>query len=902
MAMVTGFGQGTSTFASPTKKQTEMSKSTHPSGMNRPNEWVGKTADTFEKQQATPQPVQNPQLQTGAVTPQDPKKARDAGDDTLQKVAQTNLSNLGTFGLAVQGAVNRFTNQGKGTIGSSGGVNVKFDPTTKAWTMEDTLAAEQGTLTSDKQAEQKALGGVLDEWYTGETGKREALGFREGLEREAERLKQHYPDVESKTQYLLGLSDRLAMLEDQGLGNSAEARSIRQSISLEDDKGLVKMLYDARKKYKDVVTGVTGEGQTWSGDGFGEYSALDLESLTKDQIASEMKNAMVGQMGLFAGDYALNVKNQMDQMREEYLNAGSEDLKRQQALQKAAQDWLDSQKDEMEGNKDDIDDAFNDTIDELDNDLQGGGGSGSSKEEKAWTSTFGSDQNPGFGPATPENIANYESRIKTLLDANTETQEKQTGTANEIWYGDKAKEGRKSILITNLVTPLEEWLKDTSKPKPAGVYANVTPEEQRTMIADGATEYDIAYLNNLRLEEYNENVNKYNEYVKVLNKNKDTATKYTDRLNKGEKLTPEEEKEFYAAVGASFGYMKNKPETPLDTRTLSPSDSVMNSRKTYGSLEEEIADRNAPYQSAGVKAVLDKQKAEPVSTNMSEYATDVNKVLRDFYDQKAVGATTAPDPISYYMSMEMYPTLKQQAQGISKYGGSYLTPMGLITAKNADSFLRWQASGYDGEWTDGILIPGMDTPESTIAAFSTPPEALNDMEGYTDAQKADTIKNKAITLFDKLYAANPSIGSPTEPFPGLTLEQTIKAYEDAKTRRDRSIAEEKQRQIDYDAAQAARTPEQVAYDIGYNQRAEAATAAFSSAPSLYDQWLATQAEAANPTPVAAPTPVTITAKPTTAAKPAPAMGNGLAEAFAKPVQSTDKAPLDVPNFTTNLNH
>ena len=371
MAMVTGFGQGTSTFASPTKKQTEMSKSTHPSGMYRPNEWVG-GEKSFESQQKALQPVSQPQLQAGAVIPKDTTKPQNQGDPTLQEVAQQNLKGLGTFGLAVQGAVNRFTNQGKGTIGSSGGVNVKFDPTTKAWTLEDTLAAEQGTLTSDKQAEQKALGGVLDEWYTGETGKREALGFREGLERDAERLKQHYPDVESKTQYLLGLSDRLAMLEDQGLGNSAEARSIRQSISLEDDKGLVKMLYDARKKYKDVVTGVTGEGQTWSGDGFGEYSALDLESLTKDQIESEMKNAMVGQMGLFAGDYALNVKNQMDQMREEYLNAGSEDLKRQQALQKAAQDWLDSQQDEMEGNRDDIDDAFNDTINEMDNALLNG--------------------------------------------------------------------------------------------------------------------------------------------------------------------------------------------------------------------------------------------------------------------------------------------------------------------------------------------------------------------------------------------------------------------------------------------------------------------------------------------------------------------------------------------------
>lgn len=364
MPLVQGWGDPIGLFGQ-TKKQKEMSKATHPDGLNRPNEFAGSYEEQKQKQE-TPKVKE----MTGVRAPNPIKQqGQQQQDQDVTSVTRSLMKNLGTFGLAVQSQVNRFLNQGQGVVGSTGGASVVWDDIKKSWTIADTVQSDTEQLALNKQQEQKQISDVLDEWYKGETGQRQAMSFKEGLDREYQRIANYYPDLRKKHEYLLGLADRLALLEDQGLGSSAEARSIRQSIALEDNQGLVRELWDARSKYKEVVYGEKGKGLTWSGDGFEEFSALDLEALDKATLKEQLKNAMVGQSGLFAGDFAVNLKRQLDEMTEEYKKSSQEELKRQQDFQKFAQEYLDDWSKKMARERAAIQKDFSDAVIQLEEKL-----------------------------------------------------------------------------------------------------------------------------------------------------------------------------------------------------------------------------------------------------------------------------------------------------------------------------------------------------------------------------------------------------------------------------------------------------------------------------------------------------------------------------------------------------
>jgi len=358
-----------------TKKQKEMTKARSPKNFNMTNDSEGLSAqkgfskglEDFTQQQQEWQPVIDPHTDSGAAKPKDnTAKGKEKADETesLRQTVQQNVKNLGVFGLQVQAKVNNFLNKGKGLMGSTGNVTAGWNPETKSWGLKDNMQADIQELTKSKQVEQGEMSQLLDEWYDMES-RGKPISFVEGLEREAQRLAQHYPDVVKKQNYLLGLADRLQMLEDQGLGNSAEARALRHSIMLEDDQGLVQLIYDANKEYKKNVLGEKGEGLTWSGDGFTEFSAKDFVSLSADELAKEIQNTAVGALGIFSGDYAVNLKRQLDEMRNEYLKSGQEEVKRNQEFTRLAEDYLENWGDTMGGEATAIQKDFSDAIDDL---------------------------------------------------------------------------------------------------------------------------------------------------------------------------------------------------------------------------------------------------------------------------------------------------------------------------------------------------------------------------------------------------------------------------------------------------------------------------------------------------------------------------------------------------------
>ena len=349
-----------------TKKQKEMSTARSPKNFGFRNDFndMEDQSSKFRKQQQEFQPVIDPHEDSGAAKPRDTTtedKVDKSKNEPLRRVVQENIKNLGTFGLQVQGRINKFVNKGKGLIGATGGTFAEWKDEQGAWGLGDTMEEDVSGLVEGKERDQENLDELLSEWYDTE-GDREAMSFTEGIEREANRLADKYPDIVKKQDYLLGLADRLQMLEDEGLGNSAEARALRQSIRLEDDQGLIQMLYGANREYRRNVFGEEGEGVTFSGDGFTEFSAHDFATLTADELEKEIRNVSVGGLGIFNGDYAANIKRQLDEMREEYLKSGREEVKRNEEYTRLAEEFLDQWGDDMGANAEEIQQTFQDAI------------------------------------------------------------------------------------------------------------------------------------------------------------------------------------------------------------------------------------------------------------------------------------------------------------------------------------------------------------------------------------------------------------------------------------------------------------------------------------------------------------------------------------------------------------
>jgi len=266
-------------------------------------------------------------------------------DEALQKrqeVAQLSKK-IGNFAYEVEAEVNKFLNEGTANIGATGTSEPVFKD--GVWTAGTAMGADYSDMAKQKVAELEGIKRVAKTFYEQtETG--------EWIPKQFDKVVSEYYDglddvartaVDKKANTLTNIAKQINALENQGMGNGAQAQALRKQLQEQDEGGMVSGLYTAMEKFKKFVGGEADEddGIKWSGDdGSTSWDINDILTLDEQKITEELRKAVTSSSGLFGGNFASNIAKTMDYESEEYVKAMSGDVEYKNQLLKSTKDYF----------------------------------------------------------------------------------------------------------------------------------------------------------------------------------------------------------------------------------------------------------------------------------------------------------------------------------------------------------------------------------------------------------------------------------------------------------------------------------------------------------------------------------------------------------------------------------
>jgi len=304
------------------------------------------STDAYETEQQKQQNVQTQQATGAAAIAATPFQG-------LQK-------NLGSFADRLGAAVAEITQQG-GAGGLAVAQQGAYAPT---WTGDGYVAAAGVpgiTAGADALAGQKAeqigeLQGLVSPYMEGGEFKR----FEDVLTNFADTNGDGILDAQERENLnrSFNIVNQIRRMRELPAGPEREA--LLMQLQSQDRDGLVSGILGAMDDY-DALIGESRQGSI-VGAGSKEYSVSDLLEMGTDDIAKEIENAALGKDSLFGGQYALNLKRTVDESAANYRAASREDALALNQIQDVAEEWLQEYKDQFEGQRENINKMFMNSV------------------------------------------------------------------------------------------------------------------------------------------------------------------------------------------------------------------------------------------------------------------------------------------------------------------------------------------------------------------------------------------------------------------------------------------------------------------------------------------------------------------------------------------------------------
>lgn len=340
------WGQQKNAFGQ-TQKQQEMSKATSPKASNAPNDnWKGPEVQKQQTQVATDRNITGQDrggYKAEEVTAEGKKKEQEKSQFARERVEKL-VNKIGPAGFQVQAQMNKVLNPG---VVMSDSQTVGFDEQ-KGHQITGSLEADTEAMAANTMGEIGDLEGVMKSsglFGEDETGTLQEKSMRDLLSEEAQQVAERNPEEVKQVSELLRLADKLQLLSEKGKANSTEARQLKAQILAMDDQGVVEGLYQAQQDYE---TFVKGEGLEFTGDqAFKTVGPKDLLNLGLDEIKMEIEKALTTESGLFSGEYANVLRQEVDELTATFKQSAERQMQGESAFQQGAADVLNAFKDRL---------------------------------------------------------------------------------------------------------------------------------------------------------------------------------------------------------------------------------------------------------------------------------------------------------------------------------------------------------------------------------------------------------------------------------------------------------------------------------------------------------------------------------------------------------------------------
>jgi len=340
------WGQQKNAFGQ-TQKQQEMSKATSPKASNAPNDsWKGPEVQKQQTQVATDRNITGQDrggYKAEEVSAEGKKKEQEKSQFARERVEKL-VNKIGPAGFQVQAQMNKVLNPNAVLSDSQ---SVGFDEQ-KGHQISGSLEADTDAMAANTMGEIDDLEGVMKSsglFGEDETGTLQERSMRDLLSEEAQQVAERNPEEVRQVSELLRLADKLQLLSEKGKANSTEARQLKAQILAMDDQGVVEGLYQAQQDYE---TFVKGEGLEFTGDqAFKTVGPKDLLNLGLDEIKMEIEKALTTESGLFSGEYATVLRQEVDELTSKFRQSAEIQMQGESAFQQGAADVLNSFRDRL---------------------------------------------------------------------------------------------------------------------------------------------------------------------------------------------------------------------------------------------------------------------------------------------------------------------------------------------------------------------------------------------------------------------------------------------------------------------------------------------------------------------------------------------------------------------------
>jgi len=334
------------------KKQVDMSFARSPANNQEIN------LSSMERKKKTPGVLTGPtakeeeKAQTGTQTGQGVTGQTAAVATPFQGLS----ADLGSFNTRIAASVNAFLQGGASDLSAEmvGGFRPEY--VNGQWvdgTGDQTMALGSGDLAGRKAEELGGLKEALSPYMVDGRFKK----FEDVIEQFGDTNGDGTisPEEQANVNRAFYLVNQIRRLKSIAAGPEREA--LLMQLQQEDRDGLVTGIMEAMDTYEQLA-GESGKGMGISGAGAKEFQLGDVLTMGTEDLAAEIENAAYGKDSLFGGTMAADLQRQADFSSERYRLAGKEQARVQNEIKKVADEWLTGYQEQLEEQRDTINENF----------------------------------------------------------------------------------------------------------------------------------------------------------------------------------------------------------------------------------------------------------------------------------------------------------------------------------------------------------------------------------------------------------------------------------------------------------------------------------------------------------------------------------------------------------------